>query len=51
MMFKIPKDATFHFCVPLGYPRGRFGPNVRRPTSETTFLNEWGGRVAGRRGG
>jgi nitroreductase len=44
-MFKIPKDATFHFCVPLGYPRGQFGPNVRRPTSETTFLNEWGGRV------
>ena len=22
-----------------------FGPNVRRPTSETTFLNAWGGRV------
>ena len=25
MMFTIPKDATFHCCVPLGYPRGRFG--------------------------
>ncbi|HXH81304.1 MAG TPA: nitroreductase family protein [Candidatus Tectomicrobia bacterium] len=40
-MFGIPKDATFHFCVPLGYPRGSFGPNVRRPTSETTFLDRW----------
>ncbi|HXY91469.1 MAG TPA: nitroreductase family protein [Acidimicrobiia bacterium] len=42
-MFDIPDDVEFHFCVPLGYPRGNFGPTVRRPTSETTFLNRWGG--------
>jgi nitroreductase len=41
----IPDDAAFHFCVPLGYPEGRFGPNVRKPTSETTFLDRWGGPV------
>ena len=41
----IPKDATFHFCVPLGYPPGSFRPNNRRPTSETTFLNRWGAAV------
>jgi nitroreductase len=41
----VPKEATFHFCVPLGYPRGSFGPNNRRPTSETTFLNRWGAPV------
>ena len=41
-MFKIPADAAFHFCIPLGYPRGSFGPNVRKPTSETTFLDAWG---------
>jgi nitroreductase len=40
-MFSIPDDAGFHFCVPLGYPQGRFGPTTRRPTSETTFLNRW----------
>ena len=40
-MFGIPDDVGFHFCVPLGYPRGNFGPNVRRPTSETTFLDRW----------
>jgi nitroreductase len=40
-MFGIPPDVAFHLCVPLGYPRGRFGPTVRRPTSETTFLNRW----------
>jgi nitroreductase len=42
-LFNIPEDVGFHFCVPLGYPRGNFGPNVRKPTSETTFLNRWGG--------
>ena len=44
-MFDIPKDVAFHFCVPLGYPQGNFGPNVRKPTSETTFLNRWGAAV------
>ena len=44
-MFAIPDDVGFHFCVPLGYPKGNFGPNVRKPTSETTFLNRWGGAV------
>lgn len=42
-LFGIPRDVSFHFCVPLGYPRGSFGPNRRRPTSETTYLNRWGG--------
>jgi nitroreductase len=44
-MFGIPGTVGFHFCVPLGYPRGRFGPNQSRPTSETTFLNRWGAAV------
>ncbi len=44
-MFGIPSDVAFHFCVPLGYPQGSFGPNVRRPTSETTFLDRWGAPV------
>lgn len=41
----IPKDVSFHFCIPLGYPRGSFGPTSRKPTSETTFSNRWGARV------
>jgi len=40
-LLSIPKDVSFHFCIPLGYPRGSFGPTNRRPTSETTFLNHW----------
>ena len=44
-MFDIPSDVGFHFCVPLGLPRGRFGPTTRKPTSETTFLDRWGAPV------
>ena len=41
-MFGIPADMVFHCCIPLGYPRGRFGPTVRYPTSHTTSWDEWG---------
>ena len=41
----IPATADFHLCLPLGYPRGRFGPTQRRPTAETTYLNRWGAPV------
>jgi nitroreductase len=44
-MFDVPADVAFHFCIPLGYPRGSFGPNVRKPTSETTYLDAWGSPV------
>jgi nitroreductase len=44
-MFSIPDDVGFQFCVPLGYPQGHFGPNIRKPTSATTFLDRWGGPV------
>jgi nitroreductase len=40
-MFNVPKDATFHFCIPLGYPKGNFGPTTRRPAAEVTYLNSW----------
>jgi nitroreductase len=40
-MFGIPEEVAFHFCVPLGYPQGKFGPTTRKPTSETAFLDRW----------
>lgn len=40
-LLDIPAEAEFHFCIPLGYPRGNFGPTQRRPTAETTFFNRW----------
>ena len=40
-MFEIPREVEFHCCIPLGYPRGRFGPTRRLPTSETTSWERW----------
>ena len=40
-MFGVPAEVEFHGCIPLGYPRGRFGPTSRAPTSETTFFDAW----------
>ena len=40
-MFGIPSEVEFHCCIPLGYPRGRFGPTRRYPTSETTRWERW----------
>src|SRR5271155_464850 len=40
-MFGIPDDVGFHFCVPLGYPQGNFGPQTRQPPSATTYFNRW----------
>jgi nitroreductase len=44
-MFGIPRDHTFHFCIPLGYPAAAYGLSKRRPTSETVHLDRWGGKV------
>ena len=44
-LLSIPSEAELHLCIPLGYPRGRFGPTQRRPTAETTFLDHWNGPV------
>jgi nitroreductase len=44
-LFGIPGDVGFHFCVPLGYPQGQFGPTDRKPTAETTYLDRWNGPV------
>ena len=41
----IPPEVELHLCVPLGRPRGRFGPTARRPISETTYLDRWGAAV------
>ena len=41
----IPPEIEFHLCIPLGYPRGRFGPTQRRAAAEVTYLNRWGAPV------
>jgi nitroreductase len=41
-MLGIPPEVEVHLCIPLGYPRGNFGPTQRLPTAETTSFNHWG---------
>ncbi len=44
-LLDIPPEMELHLCIPLGYPRGRFGPTRRRDTAEVTHLNHWGSPV------
>jgi nitroreductase len=38
----IPATAQIVYCIPLGYPEGHFGPNVRKPLPEVCSFNRWG---------
>ena len=38
----IPERAQVVYCVPLGYPRGRFGPVRRKPLEEVVSTDRWG---------
>ena len=46
-LLKVPTRAQFHLLVPLGYPVSdtAFGLTRRKPTNETTYLDEWGASV------
>ena len=45
-MFEVPKEVSFHFCIPLGYPAAKYGPSLRKPITETTYLDRWGSAVS-----
>lgn len=38
----VPEDVETMALVPVGWPRGRFGPPPRRPAEEVTFWDRWG---------
>ncbi len=41
-LFTIPDDAQIVYCVPLGYPKGRFGPLNRKPLRKIVSEDRWG---------
>ncbi len=45
-LFGIPATAQVVYCVPLGYPRGRFGPTQRKPLAEVCSYDLWGNSVS-----
>ena len=45
-LFHIPDTAQVVYCLPLGYPRGRFGPAQRKPPPEVCSTDLWGNAFA-----
>ena len=41
-LFGIPDTAQVVYCLPLGYPKGNFGPVTRKPLDIVTSYNTWG---------
>ena len=41
-MFNMPENVQIVYCVPIGYPKGNFGPVQRKPLAEVTSLGVWG---------
>lgn len=41
-LLNIPDGAVVVYCVPLGYPQGKFGPVTRKPLSEVVSEDVWG---------
>ena len=42
-LLEIPDSVQVVYCLPLGYPRGSFGPTQRKPLSEVCSYDRWGG--------
>jgi nitroreductase len=38
----IPDDIATYALMPIGYPRGKFGPLARRPVAEVAYADRWG---------
>lgn len=41
-LLNIPASAQIVYCIPMGYPRGRFGYNSRKPLTEVCSFDGWG---------
>jgi len=41
-LFGIPSEAQIVYCVPLGYPKGKFGEVSRKPLDEVVSGERWG---------
>jgi nitroreductase len=38
----IPDEVATYAMMPIGYPRGKFGPLARRPVAEVAYADRWG---------
>ena len=44
-LLRIPGEAQIVYAVPLGYPKGNFGPVTRKPLAEVASLDRWGASI------
>ncbi len=42
-LLDIPATAQVVYCVPLGYPRGKFGSTTRKPLEQVSAYDRWDG--------
>jgi nitroreductase len=38
----LPPGVHSYAIIPIGYPRGRFGPVRRGPVADVVYLDRWG---------
>jgi nitroreductase len=43
----LPEDVYTFALMPIGYPRGKYGPLARRPVNEVACADRWGNAWAG----
>ena len=41
-ILKLPDDVNTYALIPIGYPRGKFGPVQRMAVEEVTCVDQWG---------
>jgi nitroreductase len=44
----LPKDVSTYALIPIGYPRGKFGPVQRMSVEEVTCVDRWGQAFTGK---
>ncbi len=44
-LFGVPETAQVVYCMPMGYPRGVFGPVRRTPLAEVCSSDRWGNSI------
>ena len=40
----VPQDVAIVALIPIGFPKGKFGPVSRTPAEELTYFDDWGKR-------
>ena len=48
-VLELPDDVQTYALMPIGYPRGNFGPLTRRALSEVVHADRWSNSWPGRR--